>query len=233
MFGKADDRVPLLGILGGMGPAATLDFQQKLLSLTRAAIDQEQIPTIAYSNTQIPDRNDAFLRDGISPVPELVRSAKVLESSGADIIAIPCNTAHIWFSEIQDSVFRKVLNMPDITAASVPEGSKVGIISTTPVRLSGLYSKPLEQRGIRVVHPEDQDRIMDAIYSVKAGKLDYAKDIFTQVMGEFEKEGCTHILAACTEVPVAVSRDDTPLEFIDAMEKLALECIRILGKQTK
>lgn len=233
MIRKSSDKSPLLGILGGMGPAATLDFQQKLLNLTKAAIDQEQIPTIAYSNTQIPDRNDAYLGDGISPVPELVRSAKLLEDAGADIIAMPCNTAHIWFNEIQDSVSRKLLNMPEITATSVPEGSRVGIISTTPVRLSGLYSKPLEKAGIKVVHPSDQDTVMDGIYSVKAGKLKQAREIFVNVMREFESSGCTHVLAACTEVPVAISRDDTKLVFVDAMEKLALECIRILGKQMK
>ncbi len=232
MEDSENDKHPeLLGVLGGMGPAATLDFLQKLLKLTKADTDQEQIPTITYNNTKIPDRNESFLNEGESPLPELVRTAKILEDSGASLIVMPCNTAHIWYDEIRDSVGVRVLNMPRVTADSIPEGSKVGILSTTPVKLSGLYSAPLEDKGAEVIHSRDQDEVMDAIYSVKAGDLERAKSAFLSEIHGMQDKGATHILAACTEVPVAVGAEDLSTTFVDPMEVLALECINLLGKE--
>ena len=219
-----------LGVLGGMGPAATLEFLEKLLKLTGADTDQEQIPTITYNNCKIPDRNEAYLRNGESPVSELVRSAKVLESAGADIIAMPCNTAHIWFDSIRESTSVEILNMLEITSDCIPGTAKVGIISTTPVKLSGLYSDILEKRGIPVIYGEDQNEIMKAIYLVKSGKLDEAKQVFMKQISQLESKGVDHILAGCTEVPVAISQSDVQSKLVDPMECLALECIRRFGK---
>lgn len=209
-----------------MGPAATLDFLEKLLRLTGAARDQEQIPTITYNNCMIPDRNEAYLRNGESPVPELVRSAKVLESAGVDIIAMPCNTAHIWYDSIAESTSIEILNMPEITAECIPKGSTVGVISTTPVKLSGLFSSILERKGIQVIYGEDQDRVMEGIYLVKSGNLREAKNVFMKEIEILESRGVDHILAGCTEVPVAISAKDVRSKLMDPMECLALECIR-------
>ena len=213
-----------------MGPAATLDFLEKLLNLTNADTDQEQIPTITYNNCRIPDRNEAYLRNGESPLPELVRSAKVLESAGADIIAMPCNTAHIWFDQIRESTTVELLNMLEITSGCIPDGARVGIISTTPVKLSGLYSGILEKRGISVMYGDDQNEIMKAIYLVKSGRLSDAKAVFMKQISQLESSGVDHILAGCTEVPVVISQGDMQSKLIDPMECLALECIRRFGK---
>ncbi len=222
-------KISVLGVLGGMGPAATLDFLEKLLKLRNAETDQDQIPTLTYNNTQIPDRNEAYLRNGESPVPELRRSAQVLERAGVDLIAMPCNTAHIWFSDIQSSVSVKILNMPELTATEIENSSVVGIISTTPVRVSGLYAKPLEEKGATVLYSNSQEDIMHAIYNVKAGKLEEARKEFLSQIKALESRGATHILAACTEVPVVVSAVDIDSSFIDPMESLAMECIRKLS----
>lgn len=221
----------LLGVLGGMGPAATLDFLDKLLKLTNAETDQEQIPTITYNNCMIPDRNEAYLRGGESPVPELIRSARVLENAGVDMIAMPCNTAHIWFDSLVESTAVEFLNMPGITADCIPDGASVGIISTTPVKLSGLYASKLAERGVVVKYGKDQDEIMKAIYLVKSGDLKDAKRIFMEQIDLLESEGVDHILAGCTEVPLVVSEDDLNSRLIDPMECLALECIRKFGKK--
>lgn len=224
------DKPGILGILGGMGPAATLDFMRILLDLTPAETDQDHIPVITYSNSQIPDRNEAYLRGGTSPVDELVKSAKILENAGSNLIAIPCNTAHIWYPQISAAVGIEVLNMPEISAREIPENATVGIISTTPVRLSGLYSEVIEKKGSRVLLPDDQEKIMEAIYLVKAGKLDDANRLFTEEIRKMEAEGMQYLLEACTEVPLAVKQEDTSATLIDPMEKLALECVRRFGK---
>lgn len=223
---KSKNLPNLLGVLGGMGPAATIDFLHKVLENTRAETDQEQIPTITYNNCRIPDRNDAYLRNGASPVPELKRSAKVLEQAGADLIAIPCNTAHIWYKEISEGTSVEVLNMPEITAKAIPEGSSVGIISTTPVRLSGLFSEKIEKRGGTALYHDNQESIMKAIYSVKAGRLELAREEFLSIISDLEAKGAEHILAGCTEVPVVIGKGDTRGTLIDPMVSLAVECAR-------
>lgn len=220
----------LLGVLGGMGPAATLDFLQKLLKLTNAKTDQDQITTITYNNCQVPDRNEAYLNEGESPVPELIRSAKVLTDAGADLIAMPCNTAHIWYDSLKTATPVEILNMPEITAECFPQEAKVGILSTTPVRLSGMYSDILEKKGVEVLYSKNQDEVMRAIYLVKAGQLDKAKEAFKEQIGVLESEGADHILAGCTEVPVVISENDVSSKLIDPMECLALECVRRFGK---
>lgn len=225
-----EKRPKLLGILGGMGPAATIDFMKNILDLTKASTDQDHIPTITYNNTQVPDRNEAYLRNGESPLPELLKSAEVLFGAGVDLIAIPCNTAHIWFDDLKKSAKGEILNMIEISVNEIPEGSKVGIISTTPVRLSGLYSKPLEERGCEVVLPEDQEKIMRAIYLVKAGDLDKARGEFKNEVKKLEEKGIKYLLAGCTEVPVALSQKDIAATMIDPMKKLAEECLRRFGK---
>lgn len=216
----------LLGVLGGMGPAATIDFLHKVMGRTIAETDQEQIPTITYNNSRIPDRNEAYLRNGTSPVPELKRSAKILEQAGADLIAIPCNTAHIWYDEIAEATSIEVINMPEIAVDRIPKGSKVGIISTTPVRLSGLFAEKIEKRGGTVIYHDNQEDIMRAIYKVKAGKLEEARSRFRSIISDLEDQGTDHILAGCTEVPVVIGKNDVRGVFIDPMESLAGECVK-------
>lgn len=121
--------------------------------------------------------------------------------------------------------------MPEISAKEIPAGATVGIISTTPVRISKLYSEVLEKRGNRVVLPDDQDSVMEAIYMVKAGELSRAGEIFREQIRKMEENGIEFLLEACTEVPLAVSQKDTTAKLIDPMEKLAAECIRKMGKE--
>lgn len=220
----------ILGVLGGMGPAATLDFLQKLLVHTPGEKDQDQIPTITYSNTQVPDRNVAYLENGESPGPELARSVRVLERAGVDLIAVPCNTAYIWYDDMAGASDIEVLNVPEIAAAAIPGDSKVGIISTTPVKLSGLYSSKLEARGIEAIYSSSQEEVMKAIYMVKSGRLQEAREEFLKQIRALEQEGADHILAGCTEVPVVISGEDTGLVLVDPMEELARECVRRFGK---
>jgi aspartate racemase len=224
MKNKISDDPKLLGILGGMGPAATIDFMEKLIKVTGAKKDQDQIPAVVYNNTQIPDRNEAFLRGGESPVSELLKSARVLEEAGCDIMAIPFNTAHIWFDEIDKNTSVEVLNAPLITSEKLARGSKTGIICTTPVKLSGLYRDLLHKRNVELIYPENQDDVMEAIYMVKSGKVHEAEKIFLNQIDSLREEGSEKIIAGCSEVPVALGKSDAMKFVLDPMESLAMEC---------
>lgn len=231
-MGEEKDGNPrVLGVLGGMGPAATIDFLQKLLRLTEADRDQEQIPTFTYNNTAIPDRNEAYLRGGESPAPELRKSAAALEKAGANLIAIPCNTAHLWFRDIQEATSLEVLNMTEIAAEYVRKDETVGIISTTPVKISGLYASPMKDKGANVVYPENQDSVMEAIYRIKGGDIQGGRALFLEQISELEQKGAGYILAGCSEVSLAVDRNDIRGTLVDPLECLAVECIKRFGKE--
>lgn len=224
MKNNSEESPKLLGVLGGMGPAATIDFMDKLIKVTGAEKDQDQIPAVVYNNTMIPDRNEAFLRDGTSPLPELIRSAKVLEGAGCDIMAIPCNTAHIWFDEIVENTSIEVLNAPIITSDKLSEGSRAGIICTTPVKLSGLYRDALLKRDVELIYPENQESVMEAIYMVKSGRIDEAGRLFMEQVDSLRDEGSEKIIAGCSEVSVALGKSDAMEFIVDPMDLLAREC---------
>ena len=113
-----------IGIIGGMGPLATIDLYHRIVELTPARSDAEHIPTVIDSNTRIPDRTASILAGGESPVKELVRSAKRLEAAGADILLIACNTAHYYYDEVQAAAKTKVLNMPRMGAGKARNTAK-------------------------------------------------------------------------------------------------------------
>ena len=126
--------LPTLGVIGGMGPLATVDFIKKLVLGTPAHCDQEHIPLVVCSIPQIPDRTTAILEEGPSPLPELLRVLNVLERSAVDYIAIPCNTAHAFVDRMQAHLRVPVLNMLDETMAQVAglyPGQLVGLLATS------------------------------------------------------------------------------------------------------
>ena len=108
-----------IGILGGMGPEATNLLCQEIVNLTPAQKDQEHIPFIVINNPQIPDRTQALLYNGESPIPSMLKSAKTIESAGADFIILPCNTAHNFIPNIQSKINIPFINMIEETAKLV------------------------------------------------------------------------------------------------------------------
>jgi aspartate racemase len=131
--GAQQTRDRMIGILGGMGPEATLDFYRHIINLTPAVIDQDHIRVLIYSNAKIPDRTEAITADGDSPLFELIESAKLLERSGAGIIAMPCNAAHYFLPQMQKEISIPILDMIEETCRALrecrpppPQGGGVG-----------------------------------------------------------------------------------------------------------
>jgi len=109
----------LAGIVGGMGPLATIELMRLVMEETPATCDQEHIPLLVYSNPQVPDRTKAVLGEGQSPVQALIESSRLLEKAGVTFLVFPCNTAHYFLPEVQSAVSVPIINMIEETAAEV------------------------------------------------------------------------------------------------------------------
>jgi len=223
----------LLGILGGMGPEATVYFFKKIVEFTEAERDQEHIPIMIYNYPQIPDRVCAYVGCGESPLRELINGVKKLQSAGADIIAIPCNSAHLWLKEIQENTNLEILNMIELTVSSIKQASKVGLLATTLTVNSGLYETPLRKKGIEVLLPDNQEFVMEQIRLIKRGQVIEAKKNLLKIVDNFIDDGASHILAGCTEIPLALNNNKLQIPLIDPMDALATECIIRLGGRLK
>ncbi len=223
----------LLGVLGGMGPSATVYFLDRIVNHTDAEGDQDHIPVLVFDYPQVPDRTLAYLGKGESPLEALNSGIRILENAGADMIAIPCNSAHLWFHKMQSEARADILNMIELAAAEFKKGDTVGILGTTLTVQSKLYENILRSNGVDVVLPDNQSHVMDQIRLVKAGNIAKAHDELVKQAGYLIEKGATHILAGCTEVPVAINQPDVEIPFIDPMEIMAKECVKRMGARVK
>lgn len=224
----------IVGILGGMGPLATADFLRKLVERTPAARDQEHIPVVVYSVPQIPDRNEAILHHGPSPLAALLQGAEVLRRAGAGCIAIPCNTAHFWADQLAARSTLPVLHIADAVlgelAASAPAGAAIGLLGTAATLAAGIYQRRLDGHGYRVVLP-DADAVerllMPGIRAVKRGDLATGSRLLAAAGRGLQARGATRLILACTEIPLALEAVAAPdlAHCIDATACLAEACI--------
>lgn len=221
-----------IGIIGGMGPLATIDIFEKIVNNTPVKKDSDHIPILIANIPQIPDRTKAILDGGISPVPAIVESGKKLEREGADFLIIPCNTSHYYIDEIQRHFSIPVINMISLTVEkTVSLGiKKVAVLGTEGTLKTGIYQKRLNDAGIECVVPEAKDYaiMQDAIYNiVKAG--DFKKDIssFRDMLERYSNEGAEALILGCTELPVLFEKyDNLNYKVIDPTEILAIESVK-------
>ncbi|HZF84509.1 MAG TPA: amino acid racemase, partial [Burkholderiaceae bacterium] len=139
-FGEAHAPV---GVLGGMGPLATVDFMHKLLDATPARCDQDHLPLLVSSIPQVPDRTAAYRGEGASPLPALIASGRRLVDGGAALVVMPCNTAHLWFEPLQAALGVPMLHLVDAALAEAAEavgGAPLGLLATEATLASGLYT---------------------------------------------------------------------------------------------
>lgn len=217
-----------IGVIGGMGPEATNRFCSLVTTFTSVSCDQEHIPVIAFSNPTIPSRVEALQGTGVSPVPELIRTARVLEQAGADFLVMTCNIAHHFIDDIRLGVRIPVLNMIEETARALvtelPAVKSVGILSSTPSQ--NLYRRHLEDAGCQLLTPTDADQnlVMEAIYGaagIKCGYMDLPAQHLHAVAERLIDHGADIIISACTEVSVVMLESPPAYPVIDAMQTLA------------
>lgn len=229
----------MIGILGGMGPVAAVDFLNKLLAATPARIDQEHAPFVMYSDPMVPDRSTAISDvQAPSPLPRMINGVRVLEKAGADLIAIPCNTAHFWLGQLTEATRIPVLDMIELTSKRIAtdfvHGAQVGILATRGTLASHLYQSKLERLGLRWLEPEPERlcAIDDIVSAVKANRATSAVSALKNIAVELREQGATAIALGCTELPVcwhfvAAENRDFGIPVIDPTAILAEECVRL------
>lgn len=227
------DPVFLLGVLGGMGPLATVDFLAKLAACTPADGDAGHVPSIVASIPQIPSRVAAILSGGPSPLPAMLDARDRLLAAGATLLAMPCNTAHRWHDELAAGIDAPFLHIADAALAEVesrvPRGAPVGVIATEATHAIGLFSGRLERAGYPVATPgapADVEAVRAGIAAVKRGRAAEGGDRFAGVIASLERSGARAIVLGCTEVPPGLAaagvRPGAP--WIDPTEALARAC---------
>lgn len=226
-----------IGIIGGMGPLATADLFEKIIRHTKAASDQEHLRVVIDSNTAIPDRTAALLRGGEGPAPELTATAKRLEAMGAQVLIMPCNTAHNYYGEVAAAVSVPVLHMVRLTAqALVDRGvKKAGLLATDGTVQTGIYQRSFEGTGVELLTPDaaGQSAIMGMIYQgVKAGNMAFDAAPARRAMETLLERGAEVLILGCTELPLAVKLYHIDLPVVDPTLELALAAIRFAGGET-
>jgi aspartate racemase len=226
----------LVGVLGGMGPLATIDFMRKMLDATQAATDQDHVPVVVSSIPQVPDRTEAFRGEGASPVAAMVCSAQRLVAAGVGLVVMPCNTAHLWFDAIQQSVALPMLHLVDAAiedAVSVAgRDGRIGLLGTDATLASGLYLNRARLDGLASpVHwllptaSEMLELVIPGICAVKAAKLEVATDLLLAAAQALKRRGATAVVLGCTEIPVVLSDANSPLPVVDATAALARRAV--------
>ena len=226
----------ILGILGGMGPAATADLFGKIVSLTKADSDRDHIRVIIDSNSAIPDRTAAILMGGEDPVPEMLSALRNLEKCGAECVIMPCNTAHRFLPQLQSMTRLPILDMPGIAAkrcAGLFPGKRAAILATKGTLAAGIYRDAMDRAGAPYLIPdaEEQDMLMYLIYDVvKASRPMFPeREKWETLLCGLRDRGAEVFILGCTELPLLADALAVPGPFIDPTEELARTAIEFCG----
>ncbi len=224
----------IAGILGGMGPEATVDLMQRVIHFTHAQDDIDHVRCIVDNNPKVPSRIKALLEGGsVSPGPCLAEMGRKLEQWGADFLCIPCNTAHNYYKDVQDAVSIPVLNMVELTSAAVaeacPGARKAGILCSPAVRITKLYEEPCRRLGIEPVYAtsEKEQQLLAVIKKIKTGDTGPAVyESYQTVIADVCGQGADALVIACTELGI-LHDAKYPRPVIDAADVLAKAIVGI------
>ena len=232
--GQMGVRMKRLGVLGGLGPMATAYFLQLLIQMSDAKTDQEHIEVILHSKPQIPDRTRFILGQSTeSPVPQMAEVGRKLVCQGAELIAIPCITAHFFQRRLEEEIGIPILNAVTETAVYLQKTgiTKAGIMATDGTIESRLFQKFFGEYGIDCIVPdeEEQRKVMHLIYeNVKAGKP-MELPLFDAVAEGLRENGAEVTLLACTELSLVKRDYSLEAGFLDVMEVLARKAVLSCG----
>ena len=228
-----------IGILGGMGPEATLDCFAKIIKNTPARTDQEHLHVVIDSNPKVPDRTAAITGKGESPVPILVAGCRALQQAGADFIIIPCVSAHFFLEEVRQQITLPILSIFDVVAETIirdhAEIKTVGMMGTTGTITGGLFQKRLAADNIKTIVPAEtrQAKVMAAIYDIKNSQPARSRAQITSdlmaIAEDLISKGARGIIAGCTEIPLALNQKHLSVPYFDALTILARAAILRAG----
>jgi aspartate racemase len=224
-----------IGVLGGMGPESTAELLVWITRCTTAAREQDHLRVLIDSNPKIPNRTEALLSGRLGPVIEaMAETALALERAGAEIIGIPCNTAHAFLGDVRKAVGVPVVDMVDETARRASElfgpTSAIGLLATDGTLRSRLYHEALERHGLAGIGPPTagvQNAVMDALDAVKLHGV--SEDAYLALaigVRDLVGHGVTALIAGCTEVSLVLRRHQPELPWLDALQVLAEALVR-------
>jgi aspartate racemase len=223
-----------VGVLGGMGPQATVDFMTKVIAMTPADVDHEHIRMLVDNNPGVPDRQAAILGDDASVRQALVAMAQQLQAAGADFLVMPCNTAHAFVSDAVESVRIPFLHIVNETVAEIetehPETRKVGVLATDACLVAGVYQTALQSIGRTAVFPQadDQRECMQLIGLVKSGDTgESVQQRMTELAERLIAAGAELVVAGCTEIPLVLGNNVIKVPVVSSTDVLANRTVAI------
>ena len=222
----------IVGLLGGLGPDATIDFMAKVIALTPADTDQDHVHMLVDHNPGVPDRQDAILGCGEDPGPELAAMARRLERAGAEFLVIACNTAYAFKDAIVKATSIPLVSIIDVTVAAAAGHAPdaVGILATEGCLRAGMYQRALANTGIATVLPsaDEFEKLAELTYRIKAG---YRGETIARSMAALAAalvaRGAQLLIVGCTEIPLVLDATAVGVPLISSTEVLAQETVAL------
>jgi aspartate racemase len=224
----------MIGVLGGMGPLATLDFFSKVLAATPAKRDADHVPLLIQTDPRIPPRPAAILGGGMSPLPELLAGRDRLVAAGATALAMPCNTAHFWYADLLNGCPVPFLSIVDASLHELSllagAGSSIGIIATRATIAAKIFDPALIRSGYTVMLPEEavmDTLVLPGIELVKLGDTLGGGHLIEEAVQALLNQGASTVILACTETPLALDAVKSQLRVrcVDSTAALARTCV--------
>jgi len=226
----------IIGIVGGMGPEATLDLYAEIIRATLAEKDQDHLRVIIDSNPKIPDRTPAILGEGENPTPAMAMSCRAVAMAGADFVIIPCISAHYFLEELQQLSDLPILSAFDAVSEHIvkqyPDVKTIGLLATTGTVQSQRFSRRLKKHGITTVAPDTdcQETLMQVIYKIKGshdpGERAQCKTDLIGAANHVIEKGALGIIAGCTEIPLELQPQDLTVPLFNPLQILATAAVK-------
>ncbi|MEM7433160.1 MAG: amino acid racemase [Pseudomonadota bacterium] len=226
---KLTPKQRVAGVLGGMGPEATVEFMARVLALTPAEVDQDHVHLIVDQNPNVPSRHEALFNDGQDPGPTLAAMARRLEAAGADFLVIPCNTVFAFADAVRTAVDIPLVSIVGVTLNAC-EAEPIGVMATEACIHAGVYQRVATARNIELILPSESElaTFMQLLAAIKRGdKGDVVCRDMASLAGGLVRRGAKTVVMGCTEIPLVLSQDQVDVLLVSSTDALAAETVRI------
>ncbi len=214
----------VVGVIGGMGPDATVDFMSRVIAFTGATRDQDHVHMLVDNNPAIPCRQQALLGEGEHPGPVMAAMARGLEASGADFLVMPCNTAHAFADAVREAVSIPLVSIVDVTVAACRDHAAVGMLATKGCLEAGVYQEAFAATSSDMIVPNDAEfpELMDLIFAIKAGDQSPNVGARMRELGEaLVARGATVVVGGCTEITLVLKDGMLSVPVVSSTDELA------------
>ena len=228
------DADKIVGVLGGMGPEATVDFMAKVIAATPADVDQDHVRMLIDHNPKVPNRQAAILADGEDPSIALALMGQALQEAGADFLVVPCNTAYVFADAITTATTIPLISIIDVTVEAVATACagahRVGVLATDGCLRAQVYQEALRKAGYDAVVPTDAElqELMRLVNGIKGGMRDDETAADMQRLAiALQDRGAEAIIAGCTEIPLVLTPTMLSVPLLSSTDLLAERTVQL------